>query len=175
MVISNKNLGNRRVELIEGENMDNFLEMGELHYFKINTKNKRSPLRVSIKCFKGKIRSYASRTNTMPSEAASDQAFKTYDYEIADPGLKFKGDTMNLGLHAVTDANYSIVIHFGRNKDFGIPFLRNELQGNEDLQPGVSQIAKEMQKDLEIYRANMLSKRNSKSCTNIENLHKQLD
>ncbi|CAG9324078.1 unnamed protein product [Blepharisma stoltei] len=160
MVISNKNLGNRRMELVEGERFDDYLEIGESHYFRVSVKGKKCPMRVIIKCAKGKVKTFVSRTAIMPSEATYDQASKSYNFEVSDPGLRFRAETINLGIYAVFDSNYSIIIAFGRENEHKSTQNRYDPKDNDEAYQ--SEIAKIMEMDLEKHRAQYTQKKTIK-------------
>ncbi|CAG9332201.1 unnamed protein product [Blepharisma stoltei] len=165
MVISNKSLGNRRIELTEGEAVDDYLEIADGHYYRVITKGKKCPMRVMLKVLKGKVITYVSRTTIMPNEATHDQVSKSYTFEVSDPGLKFKAETISLGIFAIADSNYSIRIHFGREKEHHSSHNKSEPRENRDYYQ--NDVAREMEKDLTKYRAKYTQKRNLKLVTEL--------
>ena len=116
MVISTKALAHKKVTLKEGQPVEIILMSETTQFFKVFTKARKCPLRVEITRFKGRLKTYVSREVSEPNETLHDQAFRFDKFQVSDSGLKFRGEQIFIGVFAVTDANFSICVNFGREK-----------------------------------------------------------
>lgn len=116
MIVSNKYMAHRGSTLRDGEPIEIMAEANSFSYLKIMTRGKRCPLRVHLKRVKGRVVTYVSRMNPEPSQALHDSVHKIDYFEVSDPGLKFKSDSVHFGIEAIEDSTFHVTVNFGRLK-----------------------------------------------------------
>lgn len=114
LVSSNKNTGHRRIILQDSEPCQILLEKGTVQYFTIRSYNRKPPMLITIKKKRGNTLAYISRITPEPGKSSCDFSFSKESHYVNDVGSKFKNEYFFLGVEALTDCDFSIVIGFGK-------------------------------------------------------------
>lgn len=113
--ISKKNSEIREKELKEGESSSMSLKKDTYLFFKVHCKNKKPPLKVSIKRNVGIIKIFVSKKR-LASEEFHDYAFSMDTFEIGDKNTIFTIDCIYLSAFGVTASEFTAYVKFGKSK-----------------------------------------------------------
>jgi ElaB/YqjD/DUF883 family membrane-anchored ribosome-binding protein len=114
LVSSNKNTGHRRLILQDSEPCSILLEKGNTQYFTIRSISRKPPLLITIKKKRGNTVAYLSRITPEPNKSSCDFCFSKESHYVNDVGSKFKNENFFLGVEALTDCEFSVLIGFGK-------------------------------------------------------------
>ena len=132
IVALNKNIGQRKIMINEGESKHIVLDKGNVQNFIIKALNQKSPLLVNIRRKMGKVVSYISRLVTEPDKFRCDSMFKQDFFQLTEVNLKFKNEYFYLAVEALIDSTFTISVEFGKK------FHRKKIHlmfNNEDYSP----------------------------------------
>ncbi|OMJ68494.1 hypothetical protein SteCoe_34035 [Stentor coeruleus] len=113
--ISKKNSEIREKELKEGESSSMSLKKDTYLFFKVHVKNKKPPLKVSIKRNVGIIKIYVSKKR-LASNEYHDYIFSIDSFEIDDKNTVFTIDNIYLSAFGVTASEFTAYVKFGKSK-----------------------------------------------------------
>lgn len=104
----------RKIVLTDIKPAEIILDYGEVIYVRVATLGQNAPLQVNIRRAKGKVVTYASKTNPEPMEALCDATFKGDLVVIADVAQRFRCKNVYLNITALEDSLFTVRLHFGR-------------------------------------------------------------
>ncbi|OMJ78509.1 hypothetical protein SteCoe_21663 [Stentor coeruleus] len=113
--ISKKNSEIREKELKEGESSSMSLKKDSYLFFKVRVKDKKPPLKVSIKRSVGIIKVFVSKKR-LASDEFHDYVFSIDTFEVGDKNTIFSIDYIYLSAFGVTDSEFTAYLKFGKIK-----------------------------------------------------------
>lgn len=127
--------------LRENEAVNVRLRQNTTQCFKILSKDKRSPMGITVKREFGNLVYYLSTKYTNPHENQYDFKFFLDDFEISEKFLKFSHEFFYLGVFAQDDAEFTVSVRFGK-------------ENNKKIKETYSVPRQELKFDCEEYRKN---------------------
>jgi len=104
----------RKIVLTDSKPTEILLDYGEVIYVRLATLGQNAPLQVSIRRAKGKVVTFASRSNPEPMEALCEATFRGDSVVISDAAQKFRCKNVYLNITALEDSLFTVRLHFGR-------------------------------------------------------------
>ena len=112
--IINPKTTNYSVVINENENVEAGIEEGQIKYFRIIVKQKKSPVAITIQRKTGKVLIYTSSTCYEPGVKNYEKCFATDYIEIKDKGSHFKYEVLHLGIKGIIQSFIRISVSFGK-------------------------------------------------------------
>ena len=114
MVSLSKITGQKRLMLVENESFNIILDKFNIQYCTIESQNKATPMTINIKRQKGKIITYFSKQNSLPSKNMCENYSTNDRFQINDCSFKFKNEYIYMAIEALTDTDFHLSIQFGK-------------------------------------------------------------
>jgi hypothetical protein len=99
-------------QILEKEIVSNISAQNSVLYYKISTKDKKSPMKVEVKRKSGKLRWYLSKEWGKPGESSYEYVFFDDLFEVSAKKSHFENDFLYIGIQVLIDSEFSFMMSF---------------------------------------------------------------